>query len=668
MAEFEDIIEDNYFAAATPDKIADVCYNKVIDWMKFTQSTSHFSKIEKAYHMYYGMGFLGNNASHRVTQTGPLGQYSMIYQNEFRRTIKEVYNLVVQPKLAFDCRGSNTDRVTTEACILGNQVLDYVMREKKVSRTCKRAAEYAAALSEGFVVADWDFSVGRPFMKREDGSTIYEGDVVVDYLAPWDVVRDPWRRDEKLPWVIVIRWKNKYDLMAKYPEKADEINSVDAKALWLYRERFYNRYSYWENDLIPEMTMYHEPTPALPGGKKTVFLSSDLTLFDGPLPLERVPVSRVVADQQAETPFGYTFAFDLLGIQDMANILDSITCTNQKTFGVGIVKIPEGANIRHQSIAEGIQAIVVNEKNGRMEPMNFTSTPAELFNFRRTLSENIRSLAGSNSVVAGVPDPNIQSGNFAALMASMAYQFSTQFQESYAEMCQDVAQTIMELYQKFASNERKVAIVGKDNEYMVQSFDAEALAPIKTVTVDLGNSSARTIPGRMQMAEDLLNKGIIKDASDYAQIIETGRVEHLSQAATNQSNTINRENELLRKGNNPPVLVTDDDSVHVAKHVILLNDPDVRMGDPELVASVLAHIQDHIVSSQNKDPMLATMLKQQVFSQGPGPMPGGEPAPSPGTLPPEGGDLPGMPSLPNDPLNGAPPPVQEQLPAMPPQL
>lgn len=660
-------IQDEYFAAAAPDQIANTLMGKVDDWINYVNGTAHFDRIQKSYAMYYGWARSapGTNSS-QIVQAGPKGQYSLVFINEMRNTIKHVVNMITQQEIVFETHGANTDVATTESCELGNAILDQVVREKDVGKYLKRACEYGCFMSEGHLSLDWDSWAGTPYTTDEIGQPVFDGDISLSLYAPWNVVKDHWRRDEKLPWVILVDWVNKYDLAAKYPDKADAILACDPEALWKYQEQFYNQYLYTDSDLVPLMTFRHERSPALPNGRMVKFLDNSTKLFDGDLPYPSVSVYRIAPDHLAETPHGYTFAFDLLSVQDLQNLMDSITATVMKTYGVGVVKLPEGHNIRYEAIAEGLQALVINETNGQAAPMNFASLPNGIFDFRQWLSTRQDLIAGINSVIKGMPDSNIKAGNFAALIAGQAYQFSNALQESYIDASRAVGQGIIEMYQTFANTERVAKMAGINKEYMIKSFKKDDLKFISTVTVDVGNAATRTVAGRMQAAEDLLNSGKLDSAEAFLQVMETGKLEHVTEHKETEQNNIDRENENMRKGQMPMLLSTDNHIRHVHKHLCLLDDPMVRASQPNVVQVVTDHVMAHIQQWQQLSATNPSLL--QMMDLPPAQLPPPPPAP-PGAPMNIGGapQGPKLPSLPNNPITQEPPPVEPPNVNPPPQ-
>lgn len=649
-------IIENYFAAAESDEIAHVLMEKVEEWVNTIENSVNFQRMRKSHQMYYGLTKYGNAASSEIRHAGADGEYSLMTVNHYRNLIQHVHVLTTGQRPAAKCKAANSDFESIAQCILGDGLIDFYNRRKRVERYLRLAAERSLALSEGFVHLNWEPTAGRPYGVNEEGRMIYEGDIELAHLGPFDVVRDLNLRDGKLPWAIVIRWKNKYNLAAKYPEKADEIVGLEPKLLWEFRNRFLTSRLKPDYDLVPEFTFLHEKCEAMPQGRMVQFLSGDIKLLDTALPYKNVHVYRITPSDEFDTPWGYTPAFDLLGPQDALNLLHSVILTNQKTFGVGSIIVPQGANISHEQLADGLAVISANEKNGQVRPLNLTATPAEIFNYKDSLQKDMETLMAVNSTLRGNPDANVESGAFAALLAAQAIQFNSGLQASYAALAEDVYTGIIEMLQVFAKTERVAEIIGEHNDYLQKSFTANDLDKILRVTVDVANPLQDTVAGRMKMAEDLNAAGMLKRPEQYIQVYTSGKLDPVVENEQTALMLIKNENEMLRKGQKPIILKTDEHLNHIKEHRSVLDTQQAR-GNIAVVEAVTAHIQEHIDMLAMLDPNFLMALGQQPMGMAQPMMP--DQGMNQGVAPSANltedalaAAQPGLPNLPTNPLTG----------------
>jgi hypothetical protein len=176
----------------------------------------------------------------------------------------------------------------------------------------------------------------RRLYHRRKWEPVKEGDIKYSYYTPIDIIRDyNARKSSDTKWWIKRDFINKYDLMARYPEKEDDICSVS----WNPRNNTldpsqYRRTTNYKSDIIPVYTFFHERIePLMPEGRFTVFLDSGTVLYDGALPYSNVPIFRAATGDIDEQIFGYSISFDLLPLQEMIDTLASSIATNQRNHG-----------------------------------------------------------------------------------------------------------------------------------------------------------------------------------------------------------------------------------------------------------------------------------------------------------------------------------------------
>jgi hypothetical protein len=361
------------------------------------------------------------------------------------------------------------------------------------------------------------------------------------------------------------------------------------------------------------------------------------------------------------TPFGYSPMFDVLPLQEGINTLYSTILSNQNAFGVQNIYVPRGADVNIQTLAGGLNIVEGNPQAGEIRPLNLTSTPKEVFDFLGILERAAETISGVNSVARGNPEPSLKSGAALALVQSMALQFMSGLQQQYVQLIEDVGTGIINLLQDFAAVPRVAAIVGKNQRAYLQEFKGDDLSSIQRVIVDVGNPLSRTTAGRVQMAEQLLQMGLITNPQDYFAVINTGQLEVMTENTNSEIYLIKGENEALIAGEEVPVIDVDDHKQHILEHKAILADPHLRK-DAALVQRVLGHMQKHIEALRQTDPNLLSLLNQQPLSG-----PGGTPPAGPQGMPPPPGapQPPGPAGAMQGPPPGAPQPNQPGMPQMP---
>jgi hypothetical protein len=626
---------DIYFAAKPAQDAAGIILGKSESFFNILRSNSYLDKLQnmwRAYHGAYLNDYIGYG--HRVNFTGEQGELVQIPINHFRNLAQHIYVMITSSRPTMECRAVNTDYKSYAQTYLGNQILDYYMREKNLEDCLKRATEMSIVLGQGYVKLAWNATAGEIYdVDPETNEAVREGELEFSTPSVFDVVidgtKDTWNND----WVAVRNWVNRYDLIAKYPEMADKIRSLPAKtASTVYR------LAVWSNDDTDDVAVYeffHRQTESMPDGRYMLFLDSDIILLDAKMPYRTIPIFRIVPSEILGTPYGYTPMFDIFPIQEGINSLFGTIMTNQNAFGVQNVWMQRGADITVSNL-EG--ALNVIESMTKPEALNLTQTPAEVFKFLDMLIQQAETISGVNSVARGNPEASLKSGTALALVQSQALQFISGLQQNYVKLIEDVGTAVIQILKDFANTPKVVTLIGKNNRPLLKEFTGEKISSINRVVVDMGNPLSHTIAGRVQMAEQMMQMKIIKNPQQYFQVINTGRLDAMYEGEVDDLMLIKKENEELLEGKNPLVSPMDKHSVHIDEHSAVLADPDLR-NDPNFVKIVMDHIEGHMNALRNTDPALLQMRGQQALPplQNNNNPPGGQPTGGP---PSQGGNAP----------------------------
>jgi hypothetical protein len=620
----------SYWANQAPDDLVGDLYKRVANYYSQLQSNGHYEKIRKAYNQYYGLGEYDSTVVH---ESGEQGELLRVRINKLRAILNHVLVLVTQNRPALKAVAVNSDVASLMGAKLGETLIDYYMSTRDIEAILKHAAELALVTSRGYVVMDWDPSQGNEYGATADGQVVYDGDVLARAKSALDVAYDIYSEDPV--WYVVIDRVNKYDLAAQYPEKAEKIVQLQDST---YDQIDFPFFDHMENDLIYRYQLRHKRTPAVPQGRLLEFLDGEIWLTDGPLPYKDMLVFPTQPGKVGGLSLGYTPAFDLLSVGDVYNSVLSAIVTNVDTFGVNNVWTPAGSNLQINQLAGGLNHL---ESDVKPEAVNLSQMPPEMFNVVNMVDEIFANLSGINEVVQGTPQASLRSGEALALVAAQAVAYNSGLQQSYVNLAIRVGDGILGLLKEYATTPRLIAIVGQKNRSMARTFSGANLEGIDRVIVEPVNAVTKTTAGKMEIANQLLQQGLIKSPEEYLTLLQTGRPDSMLDGVVTESLLIQQENEFLRDGAMPVMAVlTDDHARHIKGHKEVLSDPYLRT-DPAVVERTLAHIQEHI--NLGTSPMymqIAPLLMEQPIQPMMGP-PGASPM-APGQ-PPMAEPMPAMP-------------------------
>ena len=649
-----------YFAADKPEETVRVLEEKAKDWFTGVSDSSYLSKIERSWRAYYGDYYGSGDNSHGISFGGENGEIVNLAVNHYRNLARHIHVMVTGTRPAFQCRAVNTDKQSLIQAKLGNGLLDYYMREMRLEEVLKQAVEYAIILGSGYVKLEWNSTKGEIydyiepkasdiFSEDEDGNAldekgqviepfpIYEGDVNFSLVSPYDVVFDSTKEYyDKNDWVVCRSKINKYDLIAKYPEFAEQLVDVDTVDKF-EKSRGSSPYSKRnETSDIFVKEFFHKRTASMPNGKYMLYVNDEIILENTVLPYRSLPIYRITPSSIMGTPYGYTDMFDLLPLQEMLNSMYSTAATNIQAFGVQNLLVPRSSGLEAENFSGGLNFLHYNDSpgGGKPEALQLTATSPEVYQMMQLLEKTMETLSGVNSVARGNPEQSLRSGNALALVQSQALQFVSGLQQSYVRLLEDVGTGTINLLKDFAAAPRMAAISGINNTSEMVTFKSDDIKSINRVIVDSGNALMQSTAGRAQVAENLLQMGLIDNIDKYLMVLNTGNLDYLTDGKIDNLTLIKSENESMMKGEAQTAIWSERHSMHIKEHMEVLNDSELKK-DAGLVKLVLDHVQEHVNLLRTTDPVLLSYIGEQPVAPAPnpnnmgqqGPQPTGQPVP-----------------------------------------
>lgn len=636
--------EDFYFANAPLDEIGDCLMQRTEAYYIFLNNTGLMNLWRRSFAFFYNSARVGG----RINPVGRKMEMQSISMDDYPNLLRNVLTLTTAQMPAMQTLCSNGDERTLDQNKISQQVLDHENRAHRVPDFLKQCAEDSLWCGEGFIYKGWNPNLGEEVAADmnldtmapeldENGQqkALHVGDWDFENLTSLDIIRDCDSLSyEALQWVIVRRFRNKWDLIAEFPQFRDEI----LRAGWALTDRRNSKFGYAavnHRDLVPVFEFFHDKTMAVPQGRQTLFLNSDVVLFDGPLAYKRRPVYRCAYAELRNNPFGWTVGFSLLPLAEANNRLTSTLLTNVATFGVTRVLNPRGANISLQALSENLAIIdytPTGPTGGKPEVLDMSNPiTKETGDLLKFINQKMETYVSIDASMRGQVKDQEMSGAAMAMQASISLQFHAGFQQSFVKLLEDVGTGMVQDLQAFASAPRQALIVGKENQGYLQSYDKKTFDGIDRVVVAAANPMLNTTAGKMNLADQLLQNGMLPQgevgAMRYIQVMNQGKLEPETQALTSLYAHIQSDKESLLAGKLPLIQLTDNHPIMMQEINVLNNNPIIRQ-DPNIGNLVRQYITGHFQQWLQMPPLLAAALGiQPPPSQAAPGMPGEPPQP-----------------------------------------
>jgi hypothetical protein len=635
-----------YFAKDDVRVLIDKCEEKINTWGALGGSSGFMTSAIRAIHR--------NNAAYYSAMLDPQAwDTSMIYEGdkgEFVRTIipkarvliRQYVSLATKQRYSFDVVTDVGDSNPLKTARIGNAIVKSETEKHLIDLLSEKIVEMCSIEGWCFVSNTWNTEKGRIWGRADElGNMLYSGGTDIELFGLQDCVFDWTKKEQKdLEWFIVRRKRNRWNLIAQFPEMTDAILAIPScETERLSMPTIAQEQAERNDDDIYVREFYHVPTPALPFGRMTVYGNQDTVFFDGENPYECIPGEMFVFQQVKNTLLGYPMMCNLLQQQEMFNMEMGTVTTNHAAFGVQSVLVPKGSNISVEQVAKGMTFIDYTPQNaaggGEPKALQLTQTPPEVFNFVQMLSAGMEEMAMINSTLRGQPPANVTSGAMAATLSANALEFIYSDTKGLTIGLEHLMWLSLKNYQKFAKIEQVIDIVGEGNTSIAQEFKASDISSIKKAKIRQGNPLLNTIAGRLQLAESilpLLQQGKNDAVSRYLGIIEGAPVDTLFDSELSENVAVTQEIEALQRGENVIPLLTDNHPMYIRAYQKLLYSPIVRQrGD--LVQSLMQLIQERATLEQQCPPELKAILRNLPMPVMQEALPPSETAPSEAAAP-----------------------------------
>lgn len=602
---------DKYFGSLPTEQIGNELKNRVDQFYTFMNQSGIFRRQFRSISHYFGVSPSSNAQTDMIRSGGKSGQLAMMKVNHYRNLGQHLVQLTTSQKPNPQPVATNSDAKSQQQVSLAKGILDYYNREKRIERFVRDAAQLAIVCGDAFMQTTWNGD-----------------DIKIQTIAASQVIRDPNKQEYgQLDWIITRQWTDRFKVADQYtPQQTQQdgtevmISQVRQTILnqptklsyarnrmpmmnWMFMSDMFGR-----SDDIAVYSFWHKRTAGLKYGRYVLFLQDGTVLWDGPLQYRQIPVRRITPGNIAGTSFGYTPMFDLLVIQEAIDALYSAVATNQMTFGVQLIMAMKGSDIDFKQLSRGLSFIEYANPEAKPEPLNLTHTPAQVFQFISQLQKVMQTISGVNSVVRGNPQQSLKSGSALAMVQAQAISYMSGLQQSAINLQQDVFTDIINILKEYAQDEKTISIVGKYNRSQLIGFKGQDIKSINRIVVDVAGPMQQTVPGRMQIAQDLIQAGLIKKPEQYLAVIKTGNLDPLLQGENAQLILIKSQNQAVTQGKQLVALITDDHSLHIRQHRCVLATPQARQ-NVELVKAMQQHIASHVqfLSDPSLQPLFAVL-------------------------------------------------------------
>lgn len=546
-----------------------------------------------------------------------------------RMVSNQVY-IIVKTKIAQILKAKPIFRVIpatgeskdVSAAKIGDRLLMHLWRSMDMDTVVHEMAAWMFTCGSGFLKYYWDSSLGK-YVGSKDGRALYEGDIRVEAISPFEVGVDPHvTRLEDASWVQQYKRRSLDYIFQQYPngkyvkaqgqETSGELYLQKIQNVSPVTTGIINQEKYNEDSAVVVET-WQKPNKKYPKGKHTITCNGVL-LFSEDMITESNPWCEFPLVKFDETIMPGRF----WGISSVEQVVPL-----QKEYNRSISQIIEAKNLC-------TKPKVLNPKGSGVAKSSFTTEPGEFIEYKAGLApqymqlpqlpqfvfENLNRTMRDIQQISFVNDISRGSQVSGARSGEMLQIYAEEDQSKIATTIQlfergmsILGQRLLRMAQLKYREKRTIKIVGQNNEWQFWTFQGSDLSSNFDVKVTVTSSLDQNLSARRQLLMQLVQYQMINPQQvplgKLMKMMEVGAVEALFDVETKDANTAEYENMIMAKGQTAKVEYFQDHDTHIACHDDFRKDMEFQ----KLPESVQAYFEFHV--NQHREAKQAQMMFEQ---------------------------------------------------------
>lgn len=579
------------------------------------------------------MNFYSGNQYCDISPLGGLQSEDERFYWQSRRAFNHIAPMVdariaklekLRPKLSV--RAFSDEDADVKTAKLATGVLRYAQERIRFDETTSKATVWAEVCGSGFYKVAWNENGGRQVATTETGEPIYEGEVCVTALSPFEIYPDRLSAEsiEDLDSLIHARVATADEIYERFGVVVKE-TPIDELTLTGYSEpsagKLFSEVGGQKSEErlgVILIERYERQSGKNPDGKLEI-VAGDKLLYQGPLPYkngersERVfPFVKQDCLRLPSAFFGASIVDRLIPLQRAYNAVRNRKHEFLNRLSMGILAVEDGSVDVDELAEEGLQPgkILVYRQGGKAPEMLDTgSLPSEFSAEEEWLENEFAIVSGVSDLSQNSTPTRVTSATGLQLLLSQDESRLSATLRSVESALKEVGRQILRLYREFAGSARLMTLTGENKQMQVKYFNATDLS---VNDVQFETEEAQSPEKKRETVLKLYEAGLFTGDDGKISTVNKNRIleafgfgsfENARDISALHIAKAGEENEQLKHGDTE-VDDYDDHALHIVEHTRYLLSSELKKSTKkqEIKARIAMHIQSHkqFLDKENK--------------------------------------------------------------------
>ena len=572
------------------------------------------ARVENERQWELNMNFISGNQYCGINARGDLEDTD----RDFFWQEREVFNHVapvIESRLArfsrvsplFSVRPKTDDDKDVNGAAIAEKLLASAFEKYDLDETVKKVTVWSETCGTGFYKIVWDNRGGNA-VGEADGETVFEGDVKIIPVSPFEIFPDSLFSEELDDCFSIIhaRALPVREIKEKYGVAVAGEN-LDVFGLFKSDSAKSGAKTTIENAAIV-IEKYEKPSAEFPSGR-LITVAGDELLYYGELPYKNgkngartFPFVKQVCLKAAGRFFGTSITERLIPVQRAFNAVKNRKHEFLNRLSMGVMKVEDGSLDVDDLESEGLppgKVLVYRQGSSAPEMMGGLSMPSDFNEEEEKLLNEFVTISGVAEVSSSMSNANVASGTALEILVEQDNERLIVSAETIRKCYLEIARQVIRLYAQFAAGVRMIKIRDSFNKTRITYVDKSAVNS-DDVYLENENELLYSHSQKKEMIFKLYQSGLLTDETGDLRPATKEKVlsllgykdlDYQKGVSEMQSEKAQKENERIRKREVHAEEV-DDDEIHLDEHTRYILSEYDELNEEEK-QRLFAHLKEH---------------------------------------------------------------------------
>lgn len=508
---------------------------------------------------------------------------------------------------------------------VSKKILKSVCHEIGFSKLLQEATRWSEICGTAFYKIGWNDKKGRFIAKNETGNKIYEGDVEVSVVSPFEIYPDSntYSSIEECESIIYARSFSSKEVKNKWGVEVegktinvfslDNITSVGGLG---YNATSSSLAKTTKLDQVIVLEKYESPSIEYPNGR-LIIIAGDKLVYMGELPYinkengERgFPFVRQCAIPIPNSFFGISTIDRCIPIQRAYNAIKNRKHEFLNRLTMGILAVEDGSvdteDLEEEGLSPG-KVLIYRQGSNAPKLLSTGSVPLDFQYEENQLLSEFLNVSGVNDLLNAKTISTNISGVALQLLIEQDEVRLLSSAEEIRNAAKETAKQMLRLFKQFAFLPHTSRIVGEDGGiemFYWQNSDIQA----DDIVFETENEINETVAQKRSMILDILKTGLLHDEDGkLSNSVRTKLLEQLGMGLSVLDNEQDLKSLQTKQATKENLRLIDEDiielpkeidehDIHISSHIGFMLSKEFDKAskkNPKLEKKLLEHIKDH---------------------------------------------------------------------------